>query len=53
MPSAFIQAGGRSVFVKNTNKLVREEVFDAAINKIVRLTGGFKVISSDEMLFDM
>lgn len=33
MPSAFIQAGGRSVFVKNTNKLVREEVFDAAINK--------------------
>lgn len=33
MPSAFIQAGGRSVFVKNTNKLVREEVFDAAVNK--------------------
>ena len=27
------KAGGRSVFVKNTNKLVREEVFDAAINK--------------------
>ena len=34
MPSAFIQAGGRSVFVKNTNKLVREEVFDAAIGVI-------------------
>lgn len=33
MPSAYIQAGGRNVFVKNTNKLVREEVFDAAINK--------------------
>ena len=32
MPSAFIQAGGRS-FRQNTNKLVREEVFDAAINK--------------------
>ena len=33
MPSAFIQAGGRSVLAKNTNKLVREEVFDAAVNK--------------------
>ncbi len=33
MPSAYIQAGARNVFVRNTNKLVREEVFDAAINK--------------------
>ncbi|OOF49608.1 D-alanyl-D-alanine endopeptidase [Rodentibacter trehalosifermentans] len=33
MSSAYIQAGGRSVFVKNTNKLVRENVFDASINK--------------------
>lgn len=33
MPSAYIQTGKRNVFVKNTNKLVREEVFDAAINK--------------------
>ncbi|MCQ9123214.1 D-alanyl-D-alanine carboxypeptidase family protein [Rodentibacter caecimuris] len=33
MPSAYIQAGGRQVLVRNTNKLVREAVFDAAINK--------------------
>ena len=33
LPYANIQAGRRSVFVKNTNKLVREEIFDAAINK--------------------
>mgnify|MGYP000846414619 FL=1 len=33
MPSAYIQTGKRNIFVKNTNKLVREEVFDAAINK--------------------
>ncbi|OOF35720.1 D-alanyl-D-alanine carboxypeptidase family protein [Rodentibacter heidelbergensis] len=33
MPSTYIQTSRRSVFVKNTNKLVREEVFDAAINK--------------------
>ncbi|OOF50579.1 D-alanyl-D-alanine endopeptidase [Rodentibacter genomosp. 1] len=33
IPSTYIQTGRGSVFVKNTNKLVREEVFDAAINK--------------------
>ncbi|MBF0751623.1 MULTISPECIES: D-alanyl-D-alanine carboxypeptidase family protein [unclassified Pasteurella] len=33
IPSTYIQTGRGSVFVKNTNKLVREEVFDATINK--------------------
>ena len=33
LPSAYIQTPSRSVFVKNTNKLVREEIFDAALNK--------------------
>lgn len=31
--ATYIQAGRRNIFIKNTNKLVREEVFDAAINK--------------------
>lgn len=31
--AAYIRAGGRNVFVKNTNKLVREEIFGAALNK--------------------
>lgn len=33
LSAANIQAGRRSVAVKNTNKLVREEIFDALINK--------------------
>ena len=33
MPSTFVKTSKRDIFVKNTNKLVREEVFDAAINK--------------------
>lgn len=31
--ATYIQAGRRNVFMQNTNKLVREEIFDAAINK--------------------
>ncbi|AUI65477.1 MULTISPECIES: D-alanyl-D-alanine carboxypeptidase family protein [Glaesserella] len=31
--AAYIKAGRRNVFVQNTNRLVREEIFDAAINK--------------------
>lgn len=33
LPVTTIRAGGRNVTVKNTNKLVREEIFGAAINK--------------------
>ncbi|WP_314311821.1 serine hydrolase [Aggregatibacter segnis] len=31
--STYIQTGKRNIFVKNTNKLVRDEMFSAAINK--------------------
>ena len=31
--STYIQTGKRNIFVKNTNKLVRDEIFSAAINK--------------------
>ncbi|MBN6075368.1 D-alanyl-D-alanine carboxypeptidase [Aggregatibacter actinomycetemcomitans] len=31
--STYVKAGKRNVFVKNTNKLVRDEMFSAAINK--------------------
>lgn len=31
--AAYIKAGRRNVFVQNTNRLVREEIFDAAVNK--------------------
>ena len=31
--AAFVQVGKNSVFMQNTNKLVREEMFDAAISK--------------------
>lgn len=31
--STYIQIGKRNIFVKNTNKLVRDEIFSAAINK--------------------
>lgn len=33
LSTAYIQAGKRNIFVKNTNKLVRDEMFSAAINK--------------------
>lgn len=31
--AAYVKAGRKNVFMQNTNRLVREEIFDAAVNK--------------------